>query len=139
MISVHINYQRYSWVYLLQSMWLDVEPHLMWRGFGSGLFRLDCGIVQTIAAFDQFFQPLGETYRRRAVDHIVIKTDRQAQIVPQSDVSINKNRLLSNAAYRHPEGMGGERYAPTGTVPKHTNRREAHRPPVLLPHLRRPF
>ena len=48
-------------------------------GFRSGLPRLDRGVEKTIAAFDQFFQPLGEARCRGAVDHIVIKTDRQAQ------------------------------------------------------------
>src|SRR5204862_87652 len=41
--------------------------------------RLDRGVAQTIGAFDQFFQPLGETCRRSAIDRLVIKADRQTR------------------------------------------------------------
>src|SRR6266581_6778586 len=107
--------------------------------FRSGLLRLDRGVEETIAALDQVFQPLGEACCRSAIDHIVIKTDRQTQIVPDGDVPINDPRLLTNAAHRNPEGMGGESNSPSSPFPKHPDCCDAHRPPVLLPHLRIPF
>src|SRR5438105_6700529 len=109
------------------------------RALRSGLLRLDRGVAQTIAAFDQFFQPLGETCCRSPVDRLVIKADRQTQIVPDGDVPVHDPRLLTNAAHRHPEGMGRERNSPSSPFPKHPHCCDAHRPPVLLPHLGRPF
>src|SRR5712692_84927 len=102
--------------------------------FRSGLLRLDRGVVETIAALNQFFQPLGETCRRCAIDDLVIKTERQAQIVPDGDVPVNDPRLLANATHRHHEWCrGGWRDTPARTVPKHAYCRDAHRPHVLLP------
>jgi hypothetical protein len=48
---------------------------LLRRAFRSGLFRLDRGVAQTIAAFDQFFQALGEACCRSPVDDSVIKAE----------------------------------------------------------------
>src|SRR6266851_5106221 len=77
--------------------------------WSSGLPRLDRGVVETIAALNQFFQPLGEACCWSTVDRLVIKADRQTQIVPDGDVPVNDPRLLANAAHRHPENTGGER------------------------------
>ena len=107
--------------------------------WSDGLLRIDRGVVETIAALNQFFQPLSEACCWSAVDRLVIKADRQTQIVPDGDVPVNDHRLLTNAAHRNPEGMGGERDSPSGPFPKHPDCCEAHRPPVLLPHLGRPF
>src|SRR5512142_208775 len=104
-------------------------------GFHSGQLRLDRGVEKTIAAFDQFFEPRSEASRRSTIDDIVIKTDRQAQIVPQSDVPINEYRLLTNAAHRNHQCWHGLRDAPTGALPKHAHGCDAHRPHELLPHL----
>src|SRR2546429_669101 len=94
---------------------------LLCCGFRSGLLRHDRGVEKTIAALDQVFQPLGEARRRSAIDDIVIKTDRQAQILPQSDVPIDENRLLTNAAHRHHKCWEGWRDAPTCPFPKHAH------------------
>ena len=75
-------------------------PGDFWSG---ALLRRDHEVGQTIAALDQVFQLLGEACCRCAIDDIVIKTDRQTQIVPQSDVPIHDNRLLANTAHRHAE------------------------------------
>src|SRR6266702_8789111 len=40
------------------------------------LLRLHCGVVETIAALNQVFQPLGEACCRSAVHHPTIKADR---------------------------------------------------------------
>ena len=45
--------------------------------WSDGLLRLDRGVVETIVALNQVFQPLDEARRRSAIDNIVIKTDRQ--------------------------------------------------------------
>src|SRR2546423_13811782 len=89
----------------------------------------DPRVVETIAALNQFFQPLGEAYCRSAIDRLVIKADRQAQIFADGDVPVNDPRLLTNAAHRHPEGMGGERNSPSSPFPKHPHCCDAHRPP----------
>src|SRR5947208_15821772 len=57
--------------------------------FRSGLLRLDRGIEKTIAALNQFFQPLGEACRRSAINNLVIKADRQTQIVPDRYLPVN--------------------------------------------------
>src|SRR6266487_2147268 len=104
--------------------------------FRSGQLRRDHGVVETIAAFDQFFQPLGEACCRCAIDDLVIKADRQTQIVPDGQVPVNDSRLLTHAAHRHHEWCrGGYRDAPARTVPKHAYCRDTYRPHVLLPHL----
>src|SRR5258708_31694732 len=64
--------------------------------WSEGLPRLDRGVAQTIAALDQVFQPLGEACCRSAIEHLVIKTDRQTEIVPDSYVPVNDTRLLAN-------------------------------------------
>src|SRR5260221_369681 len=108
-------------------------PRRLWS---DGLLQLDRGVEKTIAALNQFFQPLGEACCRSPIDHLVIKADRQTQIVPDGDVPINDPRLLANAAHRHPEGMGvGWRNAPATPFPKHAHCRESHRPHQVLPHL----
>src|SRR5215471_9858283 len=73
---------------------------LLYCGFRSGQLRLDCGVVQAIAALNQFFQPLGETCCRGAIDDILIKTDRQTQIVSHNDLPVHDPWLLANAATR---------------------------------------
>src|SRR6266700_3724038 len=104
--------------------------------FRSGQLRRDRGVEKTIAALNQFFQPLGETCRRSAVDDIVIKTDRQTQIVPDGDGPVHNTWFLRNAAHRHHECCRrGYRDAPARAVPKHAYCRDTHRPHVLLPHL----
>src|SRR6266568_4883057 len=40
------------------------------------LLQLDSGVVETIAALNQVFQPLGEACCRSAIDHLMIKADR---------------------------------------------------------------
>src|SRR6266852_9838845 len=107
--------------------------------YSYGLLRLLGGVAETIAALNQVFQPLGETCRGSAVDRLVIKADRQTQIFPDGDVPVNDPRLLANTAHRHPEGMGGERDAPSGPFPKHPRCCHAHHPPVFLPHLASAF
>ena len=111
-------------------------PGCLWS---SGLLRLDRGVVETIAALNQFLQPLSEACCWSAVDRLVIKADRQTQIFPDGDVPVNDPRLLANAAHRNPEGMGGERDSLSGPFPKHANCRHTYCPPVLLPQLRRSF
>src|SRR2546428_2614010 len=104
--------------------------------FRSGLLRLDRGVAQTIATLNQFFQPLGEACCRSAVNNIVIKTERQAQIVPDGDGPVHHTWFLRNAAHRHHERCrGGYRDAPARTVPKHAYCRDTYRPYILLPHL----
>src|SRR6266699_151751 len=101
-----------------------------------GLSRLDSGVVETIAALNQFFQPLGEACCRSAVDHLMIKADRQTEIFPDSYAPVNDISFHANTAHRNIECLGGGwRDAPSGLFPKHTNRREAHRPKDVLLHL----
>src|SRR6266566_7866478 len=100
------------------------------------LLRLDRGVVETIAALNQVFQPLGEVCCRSTVDHLVIKTNRQTEIFPDGYVPVNDTLLHANTAHRNIECLGRAwRDAPSGTFPKHTNRREAHRPKDFLLHL----
>src|SRR6266536_4707590 len=102
--------------------------------FRSGQLRLDHGVAETIVALDQFFEPLGETCCRSAIDHVVIKTDRQTEIVSDSYLPVNDTWLLAYAAHCHHECCrGGYRDAPARTVLKHAHCRDAHRPHVLLP------
>src|SRR5436305_1498797 len=54
-----------------------------------GLLRLDRGVVETIAALNQVFQPLGETCRRSAIDHAVIEAQRHAEVFEESDVPVD--------------------------------------------------
>jgi hypothetical protein len=55
-------------------------------------------LIKAVATFNQFFQSLGEACCRSPVDNIVIKTDRQAQILPQSEVPIKDlGRLWRNS------------------------------------------
>src|SRR6266851_4107000 len=100
-----------------------------------GLLRLDRGVIEAIAALNQVFQPLGEARCRSAVDHLVIKADRQTEIFPHGDAPVNDLSFHANPAHRNIEGLGGGwRDAPSGPFPKHPNRREAHRPKHVLPH-----
>ncbi len=78
----------------------SARPGRLWS---DGLLRLDRGVEKTIAALNQFFQPLGEAGRRSAIDQGVIKADRQTEIVPDGDVPVNHPRLLANAAHRQEE------------------------------------
>jgi len=90
--------------------------------WSDGLPRLDRGVAQTIAALNQVFQPLGEACCRSAIEHLVIKTDRQTEIVPDSYVPVNDTRLLANAARRNRECVfGGWRDTPTCPFPKHAH------------------
>jgi hypothetical protein len=104
-----------------------------------GLPRLDCSVQKTIAALNQFFQLPGEACCRCAVDRLVIKAERQAQVFADGDLPINDPWLLAEAAYRYPEGVGGERNSPSSPFSKHPNCGDAHRSPILLPHQGRPF
>src|SRR6266487_129914 len=102
--------------------------------FRSGQLRLDHGVAETIVALDQFFEPLGETCCRSAIDHVVIKTDRQTEIVSDSYLPVNDAWLLAYAAHCHHECCrGGYRDTSARTVPKHAYCRDAHRPHILLP------
>src|SRR5216683_4767508 len=120
----------------LLSMWTTFV--LLECPWSYSLFRLDRGVAQTVAALNQVFQPPCEPCCWSAVDRLVIKADRQTQIFTDGNVPVNNLRLLANAAHCNPEGVGGERDAPAGPLPKHPYGRQAHRSPVLLPHLGRP-
>src|SRR6266702_121611 len=74
-----------------------------------GLLRRNRGVVETIPTLEQVFQLPGEACCRSAIDHIVIKTDRQTETAPESYVPINDTRLLANTALRIHEcwGAGG--------------------------------
>src|SRR5437763_9741535 len=93
-----------------------------------GLLQLDRGVAQTIAALNQLFQPPREARRRSAVDHLMVKANRQTEIFPGGDAPVNDLSFHANPAHRNIEGLGGGwRDAPAGPLPKHPNRREAHR------------
>ncbi len=104
------------------------------RAVRSGRLQRDHGVEKTIAALDQFFQPLGEACCWCAIDDIVIEADRQTQIVTYRDLPVNDPRFLANATYCHHERCRrGYWDAPARTVLKYAYCRETHRPHVLLP------
>src|SRR5260370_6120852 len=107
--------------------------------YSYGLLRVYSRVAKTIAALNQVFQLPCEACCRSAVDHLMIKADRQTEILPDDYAPVNDPRLLANAAHRNPEGMGGERNSPSSPFPKHPHGCDAHRPPVFLPHLGRSF
>src|SRR5262249_51454850 len=76
---------------------------LLWLGFALAERSSSLLLAgQAVAAFDQFFQPLGETCRLGAIDHVVIKADRQAQVFADGDLPVDHPRLFADAAHRHP-------------------------------------
>src|SRR5262249_15543115 len=106
---------------------------LLYCGFRLGLLHCFGGVRQTVAAFDQHFQPTREACCRCAVDDLVITTDRQAQVVPDRYLPVHDPWLLANPAYRHPERWRvAWRNTPPGPFAKHAHCREGHRPHVFL-------
>src|SRR6266699_3973438 len=104
--------------------------------YSYGLLRLHCGVAETIAALNQVFQPTCEACCRSAVDHLMIKADRQAEIFPDGYAPVNDTSFHTNAPHRNIECLGGGwRDAPSGPFSKHTNRREANRPKDFLLHM----
>src|SRR6266849_3476893 len=101
----------------------------------DSLFRLDRGVVETIAALNQVFQPLGEACGRSTIDKCMIEAQRHAEIFANSYVSVYDARFLSDATEGDINSMVVDRDAPACTLPKHSYCRYAHRPPVLLLHL----
>src|SRR5512135_1324294 len=94
---------------------------LLWLGSALIERKTRIQVHQAIAALDQFFQALGEASRRSAIDQSVIKANRQAQVFPDSDLSVHDPRLLANATHCNSECWFGWRHAPAGTFPKHTH------------------
>src|ERR1700693_4538476 len=107
--SLIVNHRQRTCSYVLLTMRTTLA--LLYCPWSYGLLRLDRGVIEIIAALNQVFEPLGEACRRSAIDNIVIKTNRQAQIVPDSYVPINDTRLLADAAQRNHECWGGWRDA----------------------------
>src|SRR5216684_7913050 len=100
-----------------------MPPTVIQRGWAlAGRMPQPAPFPNMPTALNQVFQPLGEASCRSTVDDIVIKTDRQTQIVPDGDVPVHDPWLLTNATHRHPEGMGiGWKNAPASPFPKHAH------------------
>src|SRR2546423_3629201 len=99
------------------------------------LLRLDSGVVETVAALNQVFQPLDEPSGWRAVDNIMIEAQRYAEIFPDGYLSVRDAWFFTDAAKGDIECMVVDRDAPTGPFPKHPHCRYTHRPAVFLLHL----
>jgi hypothetical protein len=95
-------------------------------------------VAKTIAAFDQFFQPLGETGCRSSIDQIVIEAQRHAHVFADGDLPVDDAWFLGNATQSKIKRMVIDRDAPAGTLAKHAYCRYAHGPTILLLHMRKP-
>src|SRR6266480_4891574 len=117
--------------------WCRCESSLALHGCGfrSGLLRLDRGVDQTVAAFDQFFQPLSETCCRSSIDQIMIEAQGQAEVVTDDDVPVDDAWILSDTTQGKIKGTLSERDAPTSTFAKHPHCRHAYRPAIFFLHL----
>src|SRR5438105_10680548 len=60
----------------ISSLLMRITLALLCCSWSYDLLRLDSGVVETIAALNQVFQPLGEACCRSAVHHPTIKADR---------------------------------------------------------------
>src|SRR5438034_3209780 len=104
--------------------------------WSDGLLRLDRGLVETIAALDQFFQPRDEACCRSAIDDIVIQTDSQTQVLADGDLPIHDAWLLGDAAQGEEEAMDGRGgYAPATSFAKHPHCCYSYRTKEFLLHL----
>src|SRR5438309_5354350 len=82
--------------------------------FRSGVLRLDRGVEKTIAALNQFFQPLGETCCRGPVDGRVIETQGHAEIFADGYLPSNDAWLPSYTTQGNIKAMVVDRDALTG-------------------------
>src|SRR6266566_938656 len=97
--------------------------YLFQHGHGSPFTDISASFSETVAPFDQFFQPLSEACCRGAVDQIMIETQCYREVFADGYLPVNNTWLLSDAAQSKIKGMLSDRDAPTSTFPKHANRR----------------
>src|SRR5437667_1138959 len=100
---------------------------LIWRSWSYCLLRLDSGVVETIAAFDQVTQLLGKACCWSAIDHVVIEVDRHIEVFADFYALVNDAWLAGNAANDHAQRMKGEMNAPSAPASEHATRIEFHR------------
>ncbi len=69
-------------------------------------------LTETVATFDQVFEPRSEAGCWSVVDNGMIEAQRQAEIVTCDDLSIHQRRFLGDAAHREIDGVVVDGNAP---------------------------
>jgi len=62
------------------------------------VFFLEILVAETIAALDQFLEPLGKPRGWRAVNNVVVEAERHTQKLTDLHASVNDHWFLGNAA-----------------------------------------
>ena len=113
----------------------NIYDHFV-RHFNLPRFSSRQVLFETITALDQFFQSSGEPCGWRAVDDIMIETDRYTKILTNLDAPICNTRFFRDAAECQCERVTTDRNSPANSISKHSDGGDANCPTVFFPQVR---
>ena len=84
-------------------------------------------LVESKPVFDQFGKLLGKTRRRRAVDDVMVETERHIQVLPWDNAPVHHARLLGDAAHHHRPRVDSHAKPPAAVRAEHPHRGQTDR------------
>ena len=99
------------------TLWMHIRVSMIIRIGGCGMTAP--GLLQSVPALDEGYQPFYEARRRSTVHDVMVEGDRQVEEVARFHALIDHSGFACDAPYDQQQGLPGRRHAPATATTGH--------------------